>query len=580
MVVVSSNSTLRPTRIRLRPWQSEALDSLALKESIDFLAVATPGAGKTSFALTAAVQNLAEHPGRRLIVVAPTQHLKHQWADAAVRFGLHLEPEWSARDGSLPADMHGIVTTYQQVSTSSAMLAPLASGAFVIFDEIHHAADDRSWGSSVQEAFAQAAQRLSLSGTPFRSDTSAIPFVDYHLDEARADYEYGYGEALAAGGVVRPVYFPRINGFMEWVSPAGDVVAATFDDELPRELANQRLRTALSLDGEWLPTVLEQAHERLKELRKSHPEAAGLIIATDQAHAQQIAQLMLRKHGVTAVVAVSDDPDASDKIAAFALSDQPWIVAVRMVSEGVDIPRLRIAVFATMTTTELFFRQAVGRIVRWTKGVPRQKAYFFLPDDVRLRHFAANLAEQRRHSLRKRADAEESSELGQAESGFDEPPGLEDEQMSLFSVIGSVALGSAGESAPGQVQGVDSMTGDEGVFADDPDGSLGDSRDDGGVDLVLLPPPLPSGAMPRDAGSALEGSAGGALDNMTLRQRKIAMRDYNADLARDLVRATGWSHPQVNAELNRLSGIRKISEATLDQLERRLIAGRKWLKSS
>jgi superfamily II DNA or RNA helicase len=580
VVVVSSNSTLRPTRIRLRPWQSEALDSLALKESIDFLAVATPGAGKTSFALTAAVQNLAEHPGRRLIVVAPTQHLKHQWADAAVRFGLHLEPEWSARDGSLPADMHGIVTTYQQVSTSSAMLAPLASGAFVIFDEIHHAADDRSWGSSVQEAFAQAAQRLSLSGTPFRSDTSAIPFVDYHLDEARADYEYGYGEALAAGGVVRPVYFPRINGFMEWVSPAGDVVAATFDDELPRELANQRLRTALSLDGEWLPTVLEQAHERLKELRKSHPEAAGLIIATDQAHAQQIAQLMSRKHGVTAVVAVSDDPDASDKIAAFALSDQPWIVAVRMVSEGVDIPRLRIAVFATMTTTELFFRQAVGRIVRWTKGIPRQKAYFFLPDDVRLRHFAANLAEQRRHSLRKRADAEESSELGQAEPGFDEPPGLEDEQMSLFSVIGSVALGSAGESAPGQAQGVDSMTGDEGVFADDPDGSLGDSRDDGGVDLVLLPPPLPSGAMPRDAGSALEGSAGGALDNMTLRQRKIAMRDYNADLARDLVRSTGWSHPQVNAELNRLSGIRKISEATLDQLERRLIAGRKWLKSS
>ena len=580
MVAVSSNSALRPTRIRLRPWQSEALDSLALKESIDFLAVATPGAGKTSFALTAAVQNLAEHPGRRLIVVAPTQHLKHQWAEAAVRFGLHLEPEWSARDGSLPADMHGIITTYQQVSTSAAMLAPLAAGAFVIFDEIHHAADDRSWGSSVQQAFAQAAQRLSLSGTPFRSDTSAIPFVDYHLDEARADYEYGYGEALADGGVVRPVYFPRINGFMEWVSPAGDVVAATFDDELPRELANQRLRTALSLEGEWLPTVLDQAHERLKELRRGHPEAAGLIIATDQAHAQQIAQLMLRRHGVTAVVATSDDPDASDKIAGFALSDQPWIVAVRMVSEGVDIPRLRIAVFATMTTTELFFRQAVGRIVRWTKGVPRQKAYFFLPDDVRLRHFAANLAEQRRHSLRKRADSEDSGDIGQAEPEFDEPPGLEDEQMSLFSVIGSVALESAGESAPGQALGVDSLTGEEGVFGDDPDGVLGDSRHDGGVDLVLLPPPLPSGAMPRGIRETQDGSTASALDNMTLRQRKIAMRDYNADLARDLVRSTGWSHPQVNAELNRLSGIRKISEATLDQLERRLIAGRKWLKST
>jgi hypothetical protein len=289
---------------------------------------------------------------------------------------------------------------------------------------------------------------------------------------------------------------------------------------------------------------------------------------------------MLRRHGVTAVVATSDDPDASDKIAGFALSDQPWIVAVRMVSEGVDIPRLRIAVFATMTTTELFFRQAVGRIVRWTKGVPRQKAYFFLPDDVRLRHFAANLAEQRRHSLRKRADSEDSGDIGQAEPEFDEPPGLEDEQMSLFSVIGSVALESAGESAPGQALGVDSMTGEEGVFGDDPDGVLGDSRHDGGVDLVLLPPPLPSGAMPRGIRETQDGSTASALDNMTLRQRKIAMRDYNADLARDLVRSTGWSHPQVNAELNRLSGIRKISEATLDQLERRLIAGRKWLKST
>ena len=267
---------LRPTRIRLRPWQSEALDRLYMKESVDFLAVATPGAGKTTFALAAAVQDLIENPGRRVIVVAPTQHLKLQWSNAASRFGLHLEPEWSARDGELPSDMHGVVTTYQQVSTSSRALATLSRGAFVILDEIHHAADDRSWGTAILEAFDGAAKRLSLSGTPFRSDTSAIPFVEYHMEQAHADYEYGYGEALADGGVVRPVYFPRINGFMEWVSAAGDVVAATFDDELPRELANQRLRTALSLEGEWLPTVLDQSHERLVDIRRNQPDAGGL----------------------------------------------------------------------------------------------------------------------------------------------------------------------------------------------------------------------------------------------------------------------------------------------------------------
>ncbi|HTO01353.1 MAG TPA: DEAD/DEAH box helicase [Microthrixaceae bacterium] len=575
---MSASSTLRPTRIRLRPWQSEALDELSLKASRDFLAVATPGAGKTTFALAAAVQDLVENPGRRLLVVAPTQHLKVQWADAAARFGLHLEPDWSTRDGSLPSDMHGVVTTYQQVATSAAALAPLAAGAFVIFDEIHHAADDRSWGTAVQEAFGGAAMRLSLSGTPFRSDTSAIPFIDYHLDEARADYEYGYGEALADGGVVRPVYFPRINGFMEWVSPAGDVVAATFEDELPRELANQRLRTALSLEGEWLPTVVEQAHDRLMDLRRSHPEAGGLIIASDQTHALQIAELLERRHRVTAVVAVSDDPQASSKIAAFAAGEQPWIVAVRMVSEGVDIPRLRIAVFATTTTTELFFRQAVGRVVRWTRGVPRQKAFFFLPDDARLRHFAATLTEARRHSLKKRSDDDRPENQLEAEPELDPIDGADEEQMSLFSVIGSVALGEAGESAPGQKMGLDSDTGAGGVFGDDPDGRLNDPREDLGVDLVLLPPPLPGGGAPR--GSDANGSADGPLEGLSLSQQKVRLRDANADVVRELVRYTGWSHPQVNAELNRLSGVRRISEATHQQLEVRLKAAKKWLRST
>lgn len=565
---MTATATARPTRIRLRPWQSEALDAFVTKQGRDFLAVATPGAGKTTFALTAAVQDLAEHPGRRLVVVAPTQHLKHQWAEAALRFGLHLEPEWSARDGALPVDMHGVVTTYQQVATAAPMLAPMARGAFVIFDEIHHAGDDRAWGSSVLHAFGDAAQRLSLSGTPFRSDTSAIPFVDYHLDEARPDYEYGYGEALADGGVVRPVYFPRINGFMEWIAPDGQVVESTFDDELPRELANQRLRTALSLEGQWLPTVLDQAHERLMELRRHHPEAGGLVIATDQSHALEIAALISRRHGIAPVVAVSDDPDASDKIARFAGTDQPWIIAVRMVSEGVDIPRLRIAVFATTTTTELFFRQAVGRVVRWTRGVPRQKAYFFLPDDARLRHYAANLAEQRRHSLRKRADSDDTPPLEPELDAVDEG---DDEQMSLFAVIGSVSLGESGG-------GGDGPHADDGVFGEDPDGELRDGRDDHGVELVLLPPPLPGGGLSRVVDA--EGGGDPSVAGQSLRQRKIALRDSNADLARELVRVTGWSHPQVNAELNRLSGIRRISEATLEQLERRLVAGRKWLRSS
>lgn len=556
----------RPTRIRLRPWQSDALGKLAAADGADFLAVATPGAGKTTFALAAVVQDLADHPGRRVVVVAPTQHLKAQWAAAASAVGLHLDHRWTPAEARLPDDMHGIVTTYQQVAASAPVLSALARDAFVVLDEIHHAGDDRSWGAAVREAFDPAARRLALSGTPFRSDDAEIPFVEYHLDEARPDVEYGYGDALADGAVVRPVYFPRAGGFMEWTAPDGQVLAATFDDELGRERANQRLRTALSLEGDWLPSVLEEADARLAEIRREHPDAAGLVIAGDVEHAAGIAALLSRRAPGQVVVATSDDPDASRRIAAFSTGSERWIVAVRMVSEGVDIPRLRLAVYATTTTTELFFRQAVGRVVRWIPGAGRQKAYVFLPDDARLARHAAVIAESRRHSLRRRAERQ----------GADAPSdrravaaGDGAEQLSMFSVIGSVATEAAGGA-----QG-------PGVFGEDPDdpaGSAGEpsEHEPAGVELLLHPPPLPSGRAAAVTAAGPEGSAAGPP--VPLRERKAAMRRANADLAVELVQATGWGHAQVNRELNRLAGVDRIGEATLAQLERRHAEGRRWLR--
>ena len=419
--------------VSLRPWQRRALDRFEAKGSADFLAVATPGAGKTAFALAAARIGLGGDPSRRLVVVAPTQHLKTQWADAAAGFGLHLNPEWSSSSGRLPSDTHGIVVTYQQVASSAAALRPLVTGAFVILDEVHHAAEDRAWGDGLRAAFELAEQRLSLSGTPFRSDTSAIPFVSYdHMEEAKADYEYGYGDALVDGAVVRPVFFPRINGHMEWTAPDGSIHSHGFDDPLAHEKANQRLRTALSLEGEWLPDVLGQANQQLNEIRGQFPDAGGLIIATDQEHARGISTMLRDRFGTPSVVVLSDDPGASARIASFATSEEPWIVAVRMVSEGVDIPRLRVGVYATVTTTELFFRQAVGRLVRWT-GSADERAHLFIPDDQRLRAHAANIAEQRRHSLRKREiDREEAGLMPEPE--FDQI--VEDgEQLSMFAAL-------------------------------------------------------------------------------------------------------------------------------------------------
>ena len=537
-------------RIRLRRWQKAALDAFRARSGPDFLAVATPGAGKTTFALAAVRQHLAEHPRRRLVVVAPTAHLKGQWADAAERLDLHLEPAWTAADGRLPADVHGMVTTYQQGAGSAADVARIARDAFVVLDEAHHSGEDRAWGDAARTAFDGAAVRLSLSGTPFRSDTRAIPFVDYD-DEglALADLEYGYAEAMRDGGVVRPVHFPRTDGEMEWVARDGTLARATFADALDPVATSQRLRTALSVGGEWLPAVLAKAHATLGDVRRSHPAAGGVVIAIDQDHARGISAIMRSRLGVTPVVAVSEDPGASARIAAFAQEAEPWIVAVRMLSEGVDIPRLRVGVYATTTTTELFFRQAVGRLVRWTRGLGAQPSHMFIPDDPRLRAHAVAIAEQRRHSLR-RVDAdgeplpeEEAQEVVEAPE-----PG---DQMNLFAAISAVATEEGAPAAPWQPAPLATL--DEGVL------------------LELAPAPQVLPPAPDDPDG---------LPLPSPRERRRALRDATASLVRLISRLTGMSHQQVNAELNRRVGVERVGEATLEQLEARRSQAARWLAAA
>lgn len=546
--------------VTLRPWQKRALDAFVASSRPDFLAVATPGAGKTTFALTAVRVEMTRGGWAPVVVVVPTQHLKVQWAGAAARFDLHLEPRWSATQGRLPADVDGVVVTYQQVAANPAALGSLAQGAVVVFDEIHHAADERSWGDSLRRAFTGARRRLALSGTPFRSDTASIPFVPYRQEEAVADFEYGYADALDDGRVVRPVFFPRINGHMEWSAPDGSLYEATFEDPLARALANQRLRTALSVGGEWLPAVLGRAHEELCRIRaRSQPDAAGLVVAMDVEHARGIAALLRDRIGADAAVATSDDPEASERLDRFSRSTTSWIVAVRMVSEGIDIPRLRVGVYATNTTTELFFRQAVGRLVRWQAGGGRhQRAFVFLPDDVRLRAFAHQLAELRRHSRRRAGeDAEQDDRLETDSAALDAlDAGGDSEQLSLFAALSATPL----------------EMDDQSVF-DDPVADL-HAHDDPDPDALLVelaPRPF------RGDERAVPGGLVGIPHAVDAGARRRRLRELNSAVVAQVALVSGLTHAQVNAELNRLAGIRKVTEATADQLDRRLDAGRTWL---
>lgn len=543
--------------ITLRAWQRSAIQAFIDNDEPSFMTVACPGAGKTTFALAATCQWLG---GERkpVVVVVPTQHLKIQWARAAERFGLHFDPSWAASDGPPAVDMHGVVVTYAQCATSTAPLASYSRGGIVLLDEVHHAASERSWGDAVELAFHDAATRLLLSGTPFRTDDSPIPFVRYSegdYGDAMADYEYGYGEALNDGGVVRPVYFPRFDGHMEWMNTEGDLVEATFEDEILRSEWGARLRTALSVEGEWIKTVLAHADKRLRDTREGHPNAGGLVIALDHEHARGIADLLARRHGVTPRIALSDDPNASQIISDFAASDDPWIVAVRMISEGVDIPRLRVAVFATTTTTAMFFRQAVGRIARWTPGMRSQRAWMYLPDDLRLRHHATSIAEQRRHSIEMRRVRERDGE-------FDEVQELTgpSEQMSLFAALSSTVL----TEAPPE-DGIDSSEHYE-ARPEDLEGYP-----------MMLPPPPPLPGRDRFHGDLDPTAAAAPEASLSRAEQKRDLRERNSLRVQELVARSGMEHAKVNTVLNRKVGIERITEATVTQLQRRLRAADQWV---
>ncbi len=136
---------------------------------------------------------------------------------------------------------------------------------------------------------------------------------------------------------------------------------------------------------------------------------------------------------------LSDEKAASKKIAAFTDSDARWMVAVRMVSEGVDVPRLAVGVYATTTSTPLFFAQAVGRFVR-ARG-RGETASVFLPSVPNLLGYAAELERQRDHVLGRRIDSEadlmdaEAALLARAEAG----EGASDDLLGSFEALGSQA---------------------------------------------------------------------------------------------------------------------------------------------
>jgi superfamily II DNA or RNA helicase len=505
----------------LRAWQERALVAMRAWSAGPFLIAAAPGAGKTRPALALARELLRAGAVRRVAVVCPTTPLTRQWARAAARLGVHLVPD--AADVRPPRDFDGVAVTYARVAAAARRWArPAAGPTLVIADEAHHLGEELSWGEGFALAFGGAERRLLLSGTPFRSDECPIPGVRYDDGVAVPDVSYAYADAVR-DRICRPVTFVPYDGALQWRS-GDDLVEASFADALTGREAGRRYRTAISVElADGLPRILAAANERLERVRAGgHRDAGGLVVAADGEHARAVARVLGDVCGHKPTVVLHTEARAADKLQAFTRGSDRWIVAVNMVSEGVDIPRLRVGVYATAAKTALVFRQIVGRFVRTIAGRPDDEpSWVFLPSDPVLRAHAADVERELRHVLRPPDDAE----------AFDE----REERRRSAPTEPEAFVPVAADVAP---------------------------------QMALFGPPAgiaPAGAAPVAAEPA-----------MAAYERRELLRDRRHRLVADLRRSSGAGHAEINGWLNRSCGIRSVNDASIDQLERsiELLLGR------
>jgi superfamily II DNA or RNA helicase len=400
-------AAVTPGTAPLRRWQEEALPAV-LGATGPVLIDACPGAGKTRFALECAARLFAARAINRVLIVVPTTRLADQWVEAGAGTGggavVPLAPAGWRPTQPLFQRWAGAAFTYHALFAQTTMFEALTAepgfSTLVIFDEIHHAAAERAWGIAAQQAFMTAATRvMSLSGTAFRTK-DPIVFIETTDGRSVADYTYSYRGALT-DGVCRALRFAAIGGTATFQTPGGTIETVTFDDDLNERGESYRLRTVLAPTGDHLREMLRTADEELRRLRTAGaPDAGGLVVCVDCDHADQVARILHEMTGTRPTVACSrlndpDDPSPRPAIEAFDKGTSAWIVSVRMISEGVDIRRLRVLVYATNIITELSFRQITGRVNR---SDPRNGADDFglvvLPAEPRLLALAQRVLDE------------------------------------------------------------------------------------------------------------------------------------------------------------------------------------------
>ncbi|HTA12906.1 MAG TPA: DEAD/DEAH box helicase family protein [Solirubrobacteraceae bacterium] len=551
----------------LRAWQSHALDRLADWREGPFLISAAPGAGKTRPALELARELLARRAVGRVAVLCPTTPLTRQWASAAAALGVQLQPD--APGPRPPRDFDGVAVTYARVASDpEAWAKGVTADTLVVVDEAHHLGEELTWGTSFRRAFAAAPRWLLLSGTPFRSDAAAIPGVRYDSDGvAVPDVSYTYAQAVA-DGICRPVAFVTFDGTLSWRS-GEDVIESSFETVLTAREASRRYRTAISTElPDGLPRIVKEAHAKLRELRaQGHRDAGGLAVAANAQHARRIAKLVGETSGRPPVVVLHTEANAARKLQAFRDSSEPWIVAVNMVSEGVDIPRLRVGVYATAAKTPLVFRQIVGRFVRTIPGRAPEPSWLYLPAEQTLRVHASEVEGELVHALRREQPQEGWDEPLQRRASEPLPAAefvpLNAEFAAQMTLFGGPAPASAAMPAPSPTAAQAPPLSPNAATELAPSSTAA---------AELAPSSAAATELAPSSAAAAELAPVEEPPRMAAFERRAELRQERSRLVAELHRRDGRSHREINAWLNRAVGLERVDSATIPQLERSIAA--------
>jgi superfamily II DNA or RNA helicase len=396
-----------------REWQKELLWKWRDREQDKpFMLIAVPGSGKTKVTLEIARQWLAAGADRRIIVVVPSDNLRKQWQDEALLFGIQLQTkEFGTR---FKSDYMGGVTTYHLVANQAFLFRKLCSVAptMVIFDEIHHCGDESHFGNGIKQAFELAVEKLLMSGTPWKTNGTPIPFVQYDNNGfAVGNFSYSLKDALQ-DGVVRQLVFSHSRGAVV-NDVSGEVLE--FNGNISEADAAKRLAILLDPNGDYVRNQVFEANDRLNQIRAIRHDAAALVICIDQNHAQRMATLIEEVTGDDVSLIVSDSAIENDTVSEFRKGRSKWLVSVRKVSEGTDIKRLHVLLYLTNVTAELFFRQAIGRVSR-VRDEEDSEGFVILPADPRLIDAAKNVEDDQVLALNETSDTDPKERV-QGEDG-------------------------------------------------------------------------------------------------------------------------------------------------------------------